>query len=54
VPVHLRRVATMTPAVLALLSGVSLTGLLIVSQVVISLGVVALFPLVCFCLPFTL
>jgi manganese transport protein len=50
VPVHLRRVVTMTPAVLALLSGVSLTGLLIVSQVVISLGVpVALFLLVHFC-----
>jgi manganese transport protein len=50
VPVHLRRLVTMAPAVLALLSGVSLTGLLIVSQVVISLGVpVALFLLVHFC-----
>lgn len=40
----------MTPAVLALFSGVSLTGLLILSQVVISLGVpVALFLLVYFC-----
>ncbi|GAB2835523.1 Nramp family divalent metal transporter [Actinoallomurus bryophytorum] len=50
VPVHVRRIVTMAPAVLALLSGVSLTGLLIVSQVVISLGVpVALFLLVHFC-----
>ncbi|MET8141410.1 Nramp family divalent metal transporter [Sphaerisporangium sp. NPDC005288] len=50
VPVHVRRVLTMTPAVLALFSGVSLTGLLVLSQVVISLGVpVALFLLVHFC-----
>ncbi|WP_220183076.1 Nramp family divalent metal transporter [Sphaerisporangium album] len=50
VPVHLRRLVTMIPAVAALLLGVSLTGLLIVSQVVISLGVpVALFLLVLFC-----
>lgn len=47
---HLRRVATMAPAVVALLSGVPLTGLLIVSQVVISMGVpVALFLLIRFC-----
>jgi manganese transport protein len=50
VPVHLRRIVTMAPAVVALLSGAPLTGLLIVSQVVISLGVpVALFLLVHFC-----
>lgn len=50
VPVHARRVVTMTPAVLALLSGVSLTDLLVLSQVVISLGVpVVLFLLVSFC-----
>ncbi len=50
VPVHLRRIVTMTPAVLALLSGVSLTDLLVLSQVVISLGVpVVLFLLVYFC-----
>ncbi|WP_062433686.1 Nramp family divalent metal transporter [Herbidospora daliensis] len=50
VPVHARRVVTMTPAVLALLSGVSLTDLLVLSQVVISLGVpVVLFLLVYFC-----
>ncbi|MFC6016529.1 Nramp family divalent metal transporter [Plantactinospora solaniradicis] len=50
VPLHLRRLLTMTPAVLALLLGVPLTGLLILSQVVISLGIpVALFLLVFFC-----
>ncbi|MEU4410452.1 Nramp family divalent metal transporter [Streptosporangium sp. NPDC023963] len=50
VPIQLRRVVTMTPAVLALVLGVPLTSLLIVSQVVISLGVpVALFLLVHFC-----
>jgi manganese transport protein len=50
IPIHLRRVATMAPAVVALLSGVPLTGLLIVSQVVISMGVpVALFLLIRFC-----
>ncbi|HEV7453470.1 MAG TPA: Nramp family divalent metal transporter [Pseudonocardiaceae bacterium] len=50
VPVYLRRLVTMAPAVLALLLGVSLTTLLVVSQVVISFGVpVALFLLVFFC-----
>lgn len=50
IPIQLRRVVTMTPAVLALVLGVPLTSLLIVSQVVISLGVpVALFLLVHFC-----
>ena len=50
VPVHVRRIVTMTPAVLALLLGLPLTSLLIASQVVISLGVpVALFLLVSFC-----
>lgn len=50
VPVHLRRLVTMTPAVLALVLGAPLTALLILSQVVISLGVpVALFLLVFFC-----
>jgi manganese transport protein len=50
VPVHVRRIVTMAPAVLALTLGVSLTGLLVASQVVISLGVpVALFLLVRFC-----
>ncbi|MDH2424494.1 Nramp family divalent metal transporter [Sphaerisporangium sp. TRM90804] len=50
VPVHLRRVVTMAPAVAALVCGVPLTGLLVMSQVVISLGVpVALFLLVYFC-----
>jgi manganese transport protein len=50
VPVHVRRIITMVPAILALLSGMPLTGLLILSQVVISLGVpVALFLLVYFC-----
>ncbi|GII61042.1 divalent metal cation transporter MntH [Sphaerisporangium krabiense] len=50
VPVHARRLVTMAPAVAALLLGASLTGLLIASQVVISLGVpVALFLLVLFC-----
>jgi manganese transport protein len=49
-PVQLRRLATMTPAVLALLLGLPLTTLLIASQVVISFGVpVALFLLVYFC-----
>ncbi|MFC0554723.1 Nramp family divalent metal transporter [Planotetraspora thailandica] len=47
---YLRRVLTMAPAVLALTLGVPLTGLLVASQVVISLGVpVALFLLVWFC-----
>ncbi|MEU6719721.1 Nramp family divalent metal transporter [Nonomuraea sp. NPDC046802] len=50
VPVHVRRIITMAPAVLALLAGAPLTGLLVLSQVVISLGVpVALFLLVYFC-----
>jgi manganese transport protein len=50
VPIRLRRILTMAPAVGALICGVPLTGLLIVSQVVISLGVpVALFLLVYFC-----
>ncbi|MEV6041115.1 Nramp family divalent metal transporter [Nonomuraea sp. NPDC052116] len=50
VPVHVRRIVTMTPAVLALFSGAPLTDLLILSQVVISLGVpVVLFLLVRFC-----
>ncbi|MGW6505570.1 Nramp family divalent metal transporter [Nonomuraea angiospora] len=50
VPMHVRRIVTMTPAVLALLSGASLTDLLVLSQVVISLGVpVVLFLLVYFC-----
>jgi manganese transport protein len=50
VPVHLRRLVTMTPAVLALILGAPLTSLLILSQVVLSLGVpVALFLLVYFC-----
>ncbi|GAA3650329.1 Nramp family divalent metal transporter [Nonomuraea antimicrobica] len=50
VPVHVRRIVTMAPAVLALLAGAPLTGLLVLSQVVISLGVpVALFLLVHFC-----
>ncbi|GIH25193.1 divalent metal cation transporter MntH [Acrocarpospora phusangensis] len=50
VPVHVRRLVTMAPAVLALLSGASLTGLLVLSQVTISLGVpVVLFLLVYFC-----
>ncbi|MFI6504030.1 Nramp family divalent metal transporter [Nonomuraea typhae] len=50
VPVHVRRIVTMTPAVLALFSGVPLTDLLVLSQVVISLGVpVVLFLLVSFC-----
>jgi manganese transport protein len=47
---HVRRIVTMAPSVLALSIGVPLTGLLIASQVVISLGVpVALFLLVWFC-----
>ena len=50
VPMRLRRILTMTPAVVALMCGVQPTGLLIFSQVVISLGVpVALFLLVFFC-----
>ncbi|MGP4101919.1 Nramp family divalent metal transporter [Nonomuraea sp. KM90] len=50
VPVRVRRIVTMTPAVLALFSGASLTDLLVLSQVVISLGVsVVLFLLVSFC-----
>ncbi|WP_285773288.1 Nramp family divalent metal transporter [Microtetraspora sp. NBRC 13810] len=50
VPVHIRRLVTMAPAVAALLSGASLTAMLVLSQVVISLGVpVALFLLVYFC-----
>lgn len=50
VPVHLRRIVTMTPAVLALLLGAPLTTLLVASQVTLSLGVpVALFLLVFFC-----
>lgn len=50
VPMHLRRIVTMAPAVVALMSGLPLTGLLVLSQVVISLGVpVALFLLVLFC-----
>ncbi|WP_220449805.1 Nramp family divalent metal transporter [Nonomuraea longispora] len=49
-PIHVRRIITMAPAVLALVIGVPLTGLLILSQVIISLGVpVALFLLVHFC-----
>ncbi|GII80986.1 divalent metal cation transporter MntH [Sphaerisporangium rufum] len=50
VPVHLRRLITMIPAVLALGCGAPLTGLLVLSQVAISLGVpVALFLLVTLC-----
>lgn len=50
VPVHLRRLVTMVPAVLALLLGAPLTTLLIVSQVILSFGVpVALFLLISFC-----
>ncbi|MCW2765763.1 MAG: divalent metal cation transporter [Nocardioides sp.] len=50
VPVYVRRIVTMTPAVLALTLGLPLTSLLVASQVVISLGVpVALFLLVWFC-----
>jgi manganese transport protein len=50
VPVYLRRIVTMTPAVLALVLGAPLTALLVASQVTISLGVpVALFLLVFFC-----
>jgi manganese transport protein len=49
-PVRMRRLITMAPAVAALLLGVSMTGLLVISQVVISLGVpVALFLLAYFC-----
>ncbi|MEU8263668.1 Nramp family divalent metal transporter [Micromonospora sp. NPDC048999] len=50
IPVRVRRLVTITPAMLALLLGAPLTGLLIASQVVLSLGVpVALFLLVWFC-----
>ena len=50
VPVRVRRIVTLTPAVVALTLGLPLTGLLIASQVVLSLGVpVALFLLVLFC-----
>jgi manganese transport protein len=50
IPLQLRRLATMTPAVLALVFGAPLTGLLVFSQVAVSLGVpVALFLLVFFC-----
>lgn len=50
VSVYLRRIVTMTPAVLALTLGLPLTSLLIASQVVLSLGVpVALFLLIHFC-----
>ncbi|SDK40192.1 manganese transport protein [Nonomuraea maritima] len=50
IPAYLRRLVTMTPAVAALLSGASLTGMLVLSQVVISFGVpVVLFLLMSFC-----
>jgi manganese transport protein len=50
VSVYLRRIVTMTPAVVALTLGLPLTSLLIASQVVLSLGVpVALFLLIHFC-----
>ncbi|MFG2041761.1 Nramp family divalent metal transporter [Dactylosporangium sp. NPDC048998] len=50
IPSRVRRLVTMVPALVALLAGAPLTGLLVVSQVVISLGVpVALFLLVHFC-----
>jgi manganese transport protein len=50
VPVFVRRLVTMTPAIVALAIGVPLTNLLVLSQVIISLGVpVALFLLVYFC-----
>ena len=50
IPIHVRRVATMTPAVLALVLGAPLTGLLVISQVVVCLGVpIALFLLIFFC-----
>ncbi|GAA2371631.1 Nramp family divalent metal transporter [Dactylosporangium salmoneum] len=50
VPSRVRRLVTMVPAMVALLAGAPLTGLLVVSQVVLSLGVpVALFLLVYFC-----
>lgn len=50
IPIHVRRLATMTPAVLALVLGAPLTGLLVTSQVVVCLGVpVALFLLMFFC-----
>ncbi|GAA4623527.1 Nramp family divalent metal transporter [Actinoallomurus vinaceus] len=49
-PLHLRRLVTMAPAVLVLVLGVPVTKLLILSQVIISLGVpVALFLLIGFC-----
>ncbi|GGM29415.1 Nramp family divalent metal transporter [Dactylosporangium sucinum] len=50
IPVYGRRLLTMAPAVLALLLGAPLSTLLVVSQIVISLGIpVALFLLVHFC-----
>ncbi|WP_432994021.1 Nramp family divalent metal transporter [Dactylosporangium sp. CA-233914] len=50
VPSRVRRMVTMLPAIAALLAGAPLTGLLVLSQIVISLGVpVALFLLVFFC-----
>ncbi|MET7419444.1 Nramp family divalent metal transporter [Dactylosporangium sp. NPDC005555] len=50
VPVYLRRLVTMAPAVALLTAGTSLTTLLVASQVVLSFGVpVALFLLIHFC-----
>ncbi|WP_432824773.1 Nramp family divalent metal transporter [Dactylosporangium sp. CA-092794] len=50
IPSRVRRLVTMLPALAALLAGAPLTALLVLSQVVISLGVpVALFLLVYFC-----
>lgn len=50
IPVRLRRLLTMAPAVLVLTLGVPVTGVLILSQALLSLGVpVALFLLVLFC-----
>ncbi|MGV9982195.1 Nramp family divalent metal transporter [Micromonospora wenchangensis] len=50
IPVRLRRLITMAPAIVALMIGVPLTMLLVLSQVLISLGVpIALFLLVYFC-----
>jgi manganese transport protein len=50
VPVYLRRLVTMAPSVALLMTGTSLTTLLVASQVVISFGVpVALFLLIHFC-----
>ncbi|HTJ39993.1 MAG TPA: Nramp family divalent metal transporter [Dactylosporangium sp.] len=50
IPTRVRRLVTMLPALVALLAGAPLTTLLVVSQVVLSLGVpVALFLLVYFC-----